>query len=278
MPRRAEEKPNAGGFYDDPAWYDILHTPGTAGEVRGLEMMHERFAPRARTRRWLEPACGTGRYLRVAAARGVRTTGVDLSARMLGYARASFERRGLPGDFIEAGMESFTARTEHHLAFCLINSVRHLMTDRAMLAHLACVFDALHARGVYVLGVSLSDPGYEMPSEDVWKARRGLCEVHQLVNYLPAEGVRGERGRRELVISHLRVTTPTRVRTVDHTYALRTYTPRQWASLLKRAGLTIRAIVDERGDDLPIPAGATDGFDLESLAGRYALYVLARRG
>lgn len=278
MPTRAADDPSAGGFYDDPAWYDILHTPGTASEVSGLEIMHERFAPRTRMRHWLEPACGTGRYLRVAAARGVRTTGVDLSARMLEYARASFDRRGLRGAFIESGMESFDVRTEHHMAFCLINSVRHLMTDRAMLAHFRSIFAALRARGVYVLGVSLSDPGREMPSEDVWKARRGSCEVHQLVNYLPADGVSGERGRRELVISHLRVTTPSRVRVLDHTYALRTYTPRQWASLLRRAGVEIRAIVDERGGDLPIPSGPTDGFDLTALAGRYALYVLGRRG
>ena len=59
-------------WYRLPAWYDILHAAGTAEEVDGLEAIASRWVrPASRgPMRWLEPACGTGRYLRVIAGRG----------------------------------------------------------------------------------------------------------------------------------------------------------------------------------------------------------------
>ena len=71
--------------YADPGVYDILHSPHTAGEVDLFQKCaREWAAPRGP---WLEPACGSGRYLRVLAAHGIRSTGFDLDPRMLAYAR-----------------------------------------------------------------------------------------------------------------------------------------------------------------------------------------------
>ena len=60
-------------LYDDPAVYDILHTPGTAREIDVLEFIEATCGQPGG--RWYEPACGTGRYLRVAAGRGRRVGG-----------------------------------------------------------------------------------------------------------------------------------------------------------------------------------------------------------
>src|SRR5690606_35644929 len=61
----------AQGFYDEPMLYDVLHGKGTAGEVRGLRHLADRLGLDP-TGPWLEPACGSGRYVRAAVARGVR--------------------------------------------------------------------------------------------------------------------------------------------------------------------------------------------------------------
>ena len=90
-------------LYANPAIYELLHAYGTAGEVRVLESLE------ARTRRpyssaplrWLEPACGTGRYLARASVRGRRVCGFDASPAMVAYAR----RRGL--DVFEASLVDF---------------------------------------------------------------------------------------------------------------------------------------------------------------------------
>ena len=73
----------APGLYTDPAVYDILHARGTAAEVDGLERMAARVRSGRARQTWLEPACGTARYLRLAARRGRRTVGFDLSPVMI---------------------------------------------------------------------------------------------------------------------------------------------------------------------------------------------------
>lgn len=165
-------------MYADPSIYDILHTPGAAAEVTGLERMERRFLTDRGVRpgAWLEPACGTGRYLRVAARRGRRVVGFDQSDAMIDYARARIARLGLArrATLFTADMETFDAsppfkaiapvaspgrptekpssqrpsnpakhRAEARchcpritFAFNLINTFRHLETDTAALAHL----------------------------------------------------------------------------------------------------------------------------------------------
>lgn len=241
-------------FYSIPSLYDILHTPGTAAEVDGLERIALRHCTTpAGQLRWFEPACGTGRYLRLAASRGTPCVGIDLSESMVDYARDRIARMGLTS----------LARIEHadmtdcahvvnpasiDFAFNLINTIRHLETDDAMLAHLHQVCLALAPGGVYAVGITLSAPDLEMPSEDIWHAKRGRCTVRQIVNYLPPV-TRTERARRkERVISHLHVTRPTGSEHIDSSYSLRTYTADQWTALIDCASMTTRALVDERGN------------------------------
>ncbi|MBK7403044.1 MAG: class I SAM-dependent methyltransferase [Phycisphaerales bacterium] len=88
------------GLYDDPEIYDILHAPGTRAEVDGLEAIEGRYVDRSRcggARRWLEPACGSGRYIREAARRGIEAVGFDLSPGMIEYARRHAGRGGRGG-------------------------------------------------------------------------------------------------------------------------------------------------------------------------------------
>ena len=263
-------------WYRRPSWYDILHAPGTAEEAAPLEPAAENLLPARRARRavFLEPACGTGRFLRLLARRGRAVVGFDREPVMVEYARGALGRgraAAAPSGVFEADMTAFElprsapGRGRADLAFNLINTVRHLPDDRSMLAHFERVASALGPGGVYVVGLSLQDPAGESASEDVWTGARGRCRVVQAVQYLPPEG----RSRRERVISHLAVTTPSGTDHLDETYDLRTYTPRQWLALLERSALRPAALLDEGGR--PIPGGA------ESPRPVYGLWALAPR-
>ncbi|QOI99556.1 MAG: class I SAM-dependent methyltransferase [Phycisphaeraceae bacterium] len=240
-------------LYDDPEVYDILHAPGTLDDVRGLERIERRWvAPGARGRAWLEPACGTARHLVAAAKRGRRVIGFDLNPAMVHAARAKLVRAGAGrrARVFVADMRTFGPMVgpgSVGLAFNLINTIRHLPSDAAMIDHLRGVGMALAPGGVYAVGISLSAYGLEDPSEDVWSGSRGRCVVKQVVQYEPASGP-GRAERWERVISHLIVARGSREEHRDSVYRLRGYDMTQWQRVVVRAGLRVVGVVDERGD------------------------------
>lgn len=224
---------------------------------------------------WLEPACGSGRYLIEAARHGIRGVGIDVNPRMVRYARMAAGEANIR--FVKADIAAFTLLKRDHaeFAFCLINSARHLTSDRAMIDHLRCVARSLRPGGAYVMGLSMSCYAMETASEDVWIGKRAGTKVHQFVQYLAPEA----RRRKERVISHLTVTTRGLEQHLDSTYDLRTYDGHQWAGVLRRAGMVCVGIVDEEGDDLP--GTRSDGRELLEAgpwftpdAAGYALFVL----
>jgi len=239
-PGRSVETATAG-FYDDPLVYHVLHHAGTAAETRVFERIARRHLPAdaAPSLRWLEPASGTGRYLHALAQRGHHGIGIDALASMNRFARLTAAGLGL-GDrlrFVTAPMENFAVRhARADVALNPINSIRHLMSDRAVIDHLRCVERALRPGGVYIVGIEVTPPAIAQPTEDVWQGRAGGLRVHQFVSYLPPSG----RSRREQVLSHLTIRSgPSRARNerhVDSVYFLRTYTKEAWQRVLSAAG------------------------------------------
>jgi len=271
---------DAPTFYSLPEVYDILHAAGTAQEVSGLERIARRFVqsvPLAE-QTWLEPACGSGRYLRVIAGRGRKVIGFDISSGMVEYANRSIEARlarrsstarrsnnaatlaSTPSSPVAhvADLTTF-ARTMGRVirpgsvdfAFNLINTIRHLPSDRAMLDHFEQMAKILKPGGVYALGLSLSSYGFEISSEDIWIGQRGRCEVRQVVQYLPGTG-EGRGGRMERVISHLTVTRERSVDEIDFTYDLRGYDHAQWTRLIARSPLKVLGTVREDGSSFKV--------------------------
>lgn len=247
------------GLYAEPVLYDILYTPGTAAEVTALEKVERHFAGGSslkKSRLWLEPACGTGRYLRVAAGRGRRCLGFDIDARLLDYARGRKVRPvGAPSPrYFLGDMKDFSAAcgletSSVDFAFNPVNSLRHLSSDRAMLAHFAQMATVLKPGAVYVVGISLTDYTWLTPEEDLWESVRGGCRVSQLVNYLPPEP--GTRlGRTERVLSHLTVTHGQDTQHWDDAYGLRCYDRRQWGKLVEKSALHTRGSFDGQGRPL----------------------------
>jgi SAM-dependent methyltransferase len=257
------------GLYTDPAVYDILHAPGTAAEIDAHEKVERTLMPGRlkKSRLWFEPACGSGRYLKVAAGRGRKVAGFDLDPGMIAYAaeRANLKRANLftadMNDFSSAARRAGIAPASADFAFQPVNSIRHLDSDKAMLAHLDQMARILKPGALYVVGISLTNYDWLEPEEDVWTGARGRCRVHQLVNFLPPEpGTK--RARAETVLSHLTITRPRGTEHRDATYDLRTYDVKQWNALVKRSPLERAGSFDAFGDPL---AGRVLNYQFEAL-------------
>ncbi|MFA6046885.1 MAG: class I SAM-dependent methyltransferase [Phycisphaerales bacterium] len=263
-------------FYSIPDLYDILHTPGTPAEARGLLRAARRFVPSVKSANavWLEPACGSGRLLRYLAARSHKAIGFDIEPAMVAYAKrrnAELPAASRPTVFT-ARMEDFDTarpRLKVHVAFNLINTIRHLPTDAALLQHLSAVARVLRPGGVYIVGLGLAAYGLEPPTEDIWTGSRAGVRVHQLVQYEPAAGRSGNAARAERVVSHLTVTrgrgTSATEEHIDSAYSLRSYDLDQWRGVVKKSDLV----------EVGVAAGT--GEQATAAAPGYYLFVLGRR-
>ncbi len=255
-----------GGLYVEPQLYDVVNAPDTAAEVRALERCARRFAARSGPgSRWLEPACGTGRYLRALLRHGRRVTGYDPLPDMLAYAARRLARVGTDWQLRDA---RFTTPAAHltdlapfDVAFCPVNSLRHLRDDRAVLAHFEQIAALLAPDGVYLVGLDLHDSECR-PDEDVWESARGRLRVRQAIQYLPPEG----RARVEQVVISMMVMRPRGTEYRNCTYPLRTYTEAQWSDLLDRSALRRTAVCDASGR--PREGTARLPYQLEVLARR----------
>ncbi len=82
------------GLYRLPLYYDIAFSWDLEPEIDVFERIFERHVP-GRVERVLEPACGTGRFLRALPRRGYRVTGYDAEPAMVDYARRSVREAGV---------------------------------------------------------------------------------------------------------------------------------------------------------------------------------------
>jgi len=242
-------------FYTNARIYDILHDTDTADEVNALEAIARRFCPHALAHgsTWLEPACGTARHLRLLAKRKKSVLGFDAEPAMVRFARQSLGSR-----VFRARFDDFLTKrpkTKAHLAFVLINTIRHAHTDREMLSHFRMIARSLNPGGIYIVGLSLSLYGFESPTEDVWSGSRDGTRVTQVVQYIPPDGP-GTKTRDERVLSHLTITTDKRTRHTDSTYTLRTYSLDQWRKLIAKSPFEIIGVTDQDGvPTKPSPLG-----------------------
>lgn len=262
--RPATSQIESADAYADPAIYDLLHTPGTAEELDGLERIARRFVtPRPRSIRWLEPCCGTGRFLRLLARRGGRIAGIELDDAVAEYANRRLKTGGLAsraraivGDVRDLDSLDYppSLAAPFGFAFCPHNSLRHLASVRDLARHFRAVARMLSPRGVYAVGIGLQDPDQAIFGEDVHEARRGRMRVSAVFEYFETTAGPSVHGspRMERVVSHTSVRIGRRTRTIESVYDLLCIDAEMWRRCVRDAGMVELAVVDdERAADLP---------------------------
>jgi SAM-dependent methyltransferase len=245
-------------FYDYPAIYHAVHVGETRLEAEGV--LRVLSACRLRPRNLLEPACGTGRFLRYFSEAGFSITGYDRSERLLGFARRQL--RGAAARVESASLESYRASRPFDAALCLIGTFRHLPDDRSALRHLRSTAAALERGGIYVVGLDLVDYAACPPDEEGWEILHRGRRLRHLYMTLPPS----RRSRRERVLNFVTVETPRGERLLQDEYVLRSYDLAQWRALIARSPFRLEAAFDASGKPLRL-----------SRATRYALFALRKR-
>lgn len=215
--------------YDFPKYYDVVFGSDWAAEFRFLQACFEKHAKRP-VKRVFEPACGTGRLLVKLGKAGYEIAGNDLNAKAIDYCNDRLERNGLPRSTVVADMADFRVKKKFDAGFNMINSFRHLQTEKAAVAHLECMAEATAKGGLYILGLHLTSPVEDIPGEEKWQARRGNLNIN---THLWTTGM-DRKSRTEQLNLTFDVYTPTKhIRLLD-AMTHRIYTRTQMASLLKK--------------------------------------------
>ena len=219
----------SGSLYDYPQYYDLVFGSDWKAELEFLIACFRRYATR-RARRIFEPACGTGRLLFRLARRGYRVAGLDLNPAAVDYCNARLARHGWPKSVFVGDMTRFELTQPVDACFNMINSFRHLATERQAAAHLRCVAIALRPGGLYLLGIHLTPTQGEPLDEEAWSARRGHLQVNTRLKTVRRDPAR----REEWFAMECEIYTPTRFQRLREEIMFRSYTAAQFQRLLKK--------------------------------------------
>jgi len=241
-------------WYDLPRLYDIVFDVGTAQEADFLEAAVARYG-RAGGKRALEPACGSGRLVAELVRRGWTVRGFDRNAHMLEYAKERLLGEGLRATLAEGDMAHFEVPRPFDLAHCLVSTFKYLLDEDSARSHLECVADALHAGGIYVLGVHLTTYDRVLEERERWVETRGGVTV--------TSDMRVGRPNRATRLEHVR-TRLTEVegrekREYESTWDFRTYGPTQLQSLVKSVPALELVALHDFDYDLAKRSTWTDG-------------------
>jgi SAM-dependent methyltransferase len=216
-----------GSLYDYPSYYDLVFGSDWKAEQDFLLDSFDRYAT-GPVRRIFEPACGTGRLLYRLARLGYDVAGLDLNPAAVAYCNQRLENHGFAPTVFVGDMSQFQLRRKVDACFNMINSFRHLGTEKSATAHLQCVAQSLKKGGIYLLGIHLTPTEGEPMEEEAWSARRGNLVVNTRLKTLRREPKR----REEWFVMECHVYTPTSLRKLSEEIMFRSYTAPQFLRLV----------------------------------------------
>ena len=253
-------------LYDLPEVYDAAFSWDLSEEIGFFKRVFETHVPFP-VRHILEPACGTGRFLRTLPAHGFHVTGYDISATMFRYAPDSVAAAGYEASVrtVLANMVSAEIPGEFDAAFNSINSIGHLHSDDDIVSHLEVTGSSLREGGVYIAHLNFAHEG-TLPEGDRWTMQRDNISVKTWWRILSED--------RESRLSHqigtFEVEVDGEIEWFDDRHSLRLRLFSDLQDLLRRSGrFVIAAIYGEDFEELR---------DFENLSGELGnVYVILRR-
>lgn len=116
-------------------------------------------------------------------------------------------------------------------AYCMVDTFRHLLTDKDAINHLHNIARHLNNNGIYILGLHLLPDRGVSRKIHRWQGNRGRLTVRSSITVLDIN----RDNREETLCYQLRV----KEKKYSSVYKLRTYTCRQFMGLLEKAGCFI---------------------------------------
>jgi SAM-dependent methyltransferase len=214
-------------WYDYPQYYDIAFQANTRLETDFIEAACRKYCP-FNARRFLEPACGSGRLVIELAARGYQVIGFDLSQPALGYLRRRLARRQLRAETFAAELSNFRLSRPVDTAYCIVNTFRHLLTEQAARAHLKSIARSLRPGGIYILGMDLLPAHTGEREVERWTRKRAKTKVTITQRVLRRDLRRRLEDRRVSLVACC----GSKKFRLRHEFQLRTYTETQFRRLL----------------------------------------------
>lgn len=102
----------------------------------------------------LDVACGEGTFAAAMAARGYPVTGVDVSGRMLAYAREKVSRSGSSVNFVRGDMRALDFNETFDLATCWFDSLNYVVDPDDLRRTLEGVHRALRQDGLFIFDMN----------------------------------------------------------------------------------------------------------------------------
>ncbi|WP_417744214.1 class I SAM-dependent methyltransferase [Rosistilla oblonga] len=163
-------------LYDYPQYYDLAFRDETDDEADFIEAAWAKFGD-GPLKHLLEPGCGSGRLVVELARRGYDVTGFDLSEPALRYTRSRLRRIDRTAEVLNADMIDFSLPRKFDMAYCTMNTFRHLLTENDARSHLQMVADHLRPGGLYLLGFHLMPPDADEECIERWRGSSGKTSV-----------------------------------------------------------------------------------------------------
>jgi SAM-dependent methyltransferase len=214
-------------WYDYPRYYDLAFRSETRMEADFIEAACRKYCPFT-ARRFLEPACGTGRLIVELAARGCQMSGFDLSEAALDYCRQRLARKRLSANLFPADMAAFQLPEPVDAAYNTFDSFRHLLTEDSARSHFRCVARSVRRGGLYILGFHLLPPDASEECTERWTEQSGRTKVTVTLRVLATD----RRKRIETLRVSLLVRDKEKTLRLRDEFRFRMYTAAQFRRLL----------------------------------------------
>ena len=222
----------SGSVYDASAYWDLAFRDETPDELAFIDSLRHRIeADGESLARIYEPGCGGGRLVVALAAKGYDVSACDLSEPCVRYVGRRLRRRGLDAVVEVGDIRSWQPPSPVDLAFCPVNTFRHLTSEADALAHLRAVAAAVRPGGYYAIGLHLAPPDMDEDDAERWTATHGRTSVTVTLKVVAfSRPKRLERLRFNMLVRN-----PSDVQRFRTEFDYRLYTAAQLRSLLRKA-------------------------------------------
>jgi SAM-dependent methyltransferase len=163
--------------YDVPQYWDLAFDEDTLDEAEFIAAAAAKYCDFP-LKSLYEPGCGGGRLVVQMARRGYAVQGIDLSQSSVEYANSRLQTEQFPESVSVGDMRTYRVKPQVDIAYCFVNTFRHLLTEEDAVQHLQSVAASLRPGGLYLLGLHMLPPDADEEDDEEWSVTQGDVTVN----------------------------------------------------------------------------------------------------